>query len=165
MMLGSKSILTPLIPDCYVLCTLAIFKNIRNPLIFLWKMATYSYFWRVKSSKSLLQASLHRLFDLLTLVSYNKAKQPSDIKKVSGGCFFELRIGKITASVKNYSAWIMIWIGGETNWFYEVERCSRTFKIMYNNKLFNMCLRKSDTDKTIVEPPLWKYKYSLKKAE
>ena len=35
MMLGSKSILTPLIPDCYVLCTLAILKNIRNPLIFL----------------------------------------------------------------------------------------------------------------------------------
>ena len=28
MMLGSKSILTPLIPDCYVLCTLAILKNI-----------------------------------------------------------------------------------------------------------------------------------------
>ena len=90
MMLGSKSILTPLIPDCYVLCTLAIFKNIRNPLIFLWKMATYSYFWRVKSSKSLLQASLHRLSDLLTLVSYNKAKQLSDIKKVSGGCFFNI---------------------------------------------------------------------------
>jgi len=35
MMLGSKGILTPLIPDCYVLCTLAILKNIRNPLIFL----------------------------------------------------------------------------------------------------------------------------------
>mgnify|MGYP006948509978 FL=1 len=34
MMLGSKGILTPLIPDCYVLCTLAILKNIRNPLIF-----------------------------------------------------------------------------------------------------------------------------------
>ena len=34
-MLGSKGILTPLIPDCYVLCTLAILKNIRNPLIFL----------------------------------------------------------------------------------------------------------------------------------
>jgi hypothetical protein len=33
MMLGSKGILTPLIPDCYVLCTLAILKNIRNPLI------------------------------------------------------------------------------------------------------------------------------------
>ena len=32
---GSKGILTPLIPDCYVLCTLAILKNIRNPLIFL----------------------------------------------------------------------------------------------------------------------------------
>ena len=71
MMLGSKGFLTPLIPDCYVLCTPAIFKNIRNPLIFLRKMATYSCFWRVKRSKILLQASLHRLFDLLTLVSYN----------------------------------------------------------------------------------------------
>ena len=29
-MLGSKGILTPLIPDCYVLCTLAILKNILN---------------------------------------------------------------------------------------------------------------------------------------
>jgi hypothetical protein len=65
-------------------------------------MATYSYFWRVKSSKSLLQASLHRLSDLLTLVSYNKAKQLSDIKKVSGGCFFELRIRELTASVKYF---------------------------------------------------------------
>ena len=27
-MLGSKGILTPLIPDCYVFCTLAILKNI-----------------------------------------------------------------------------------------------------------------------------------------
>ena len=69
MMLGSKGILTPLIPDCYVLCTLAIFKNIRNPLIFLWKMATYSCFWRGKRSKILSQASLHRLSDLLPLVS------------------------------------------------------------------------------------------------
>ncbi len=34
MMLGSKGILTPLIPNCYVLCTLAILKNIRNSLIF-----------------------------------------------------------------------------------------------------------------------------------
>ena len=33
-----------MIPDCYVLCTPAIFKNIRNPLIFLQKMATYSCF-------------------------------------------------------------------------------------------------------------------------
>ena len=71
MMLGSKGFLTPLIPDCYVLCTPAIFKNIRNPLIFLQKMATYSCFWRVKRSEILLQASLHRIFDLLTLmVSY-----------------------------------------------------------------------------------------------
>ena len=33
MMLGSKGILTPLIPDCYVLCTRAIFKNIRNVIL------------------------------------------------------------------------------------------------------------------------------------
>ena len=70
-MLGPKGILPPLIPDCYVLCTLAILKNIRNPLIFLWKMATYSCFWRVKRSKILLQASLHQLSDLLTLVSFH----------------------------------------------------------------------------------------------
>ena len=36
-MLGSKSILTPLIPDCSVLRTLPILKNIRNPRIFLKK--------------------------------------------------------------------------------------------------------------------------------
>ena len=71
-MLGTKGILTPLIPDCYVLCTLAILKSIRNPLIFLKKMATYSCFWRVKRLKILLQASLHRLSDLLTLVSLDK---------------------------------------------------------------------------------------------
>ena len=44
-------------------------KNIRNPLIFLQKMASYSCFWRVPSSKILLQASLRRISDLLTLVS------------------------------------------------------------------------------------------------
>ena len=77
MMLGSKGFLTPLIPDCYVLCTPAIFKNIRNPLIFLRKMATYSCFWRVKRSKILLQASLHRLFDILTLVSIIFYSQPT----------------------------------------------------------------------------------------
>ena len=44
-------------------------KNIRNPLIFLQKMASYSCFWRVPSSKILMQASLHRIYDLLTLVS------------------------------------------------------------------------------------------------
>ena len=42
-------------------------KNIRNPLIFLQKMASYSCFWRVPSSKILLQASLHRIYDFLTL--------------------------------------------------------------------------------------------------
>ena len=69
-MLGSKGILTPLIPDCSALRAPAILKNIHNPLIFLRKMAAYSCFWRVPSSKILLQASLHRIFDLLTLVSY-----------------------------------------------------------------------------------------------
>ncbi len=42
-------------------------KNIRNPLIFLQKMAPYSCFWRVPSSKILLQASLRRILDLWTL--------------------------------------------------------------------------------------------------
>ena len=42
MMLGAKGILPPLIPNCYVLCTLV-------------------------------QASLHRIYDLLTLVSCNDA--------------------------------------------------------------------------------------------
>ena len=37
MILGSKGILAYLIPDCYVLCTPAIFKNICNPLMFLRK--------------------------------------------------------------------------------------------------------------------------------
>ena len=44
MILGAKDILPPLIPDCSVLRTLTIHKNIRNPLIFLRKMATYSCF-------------------------------------------------------------------------------------------------------------------------
>ena len=44
-------------------------QNIHNPLIFLRKMAPYSCFGRVSRSKILLQASLHRLSDLLTLVS------------------------------------------------------------------------------------------------
>ena len=50
-------------------------KNIRNSLIFLQKMATYSCFLRVPSSKILLQASLHRILDLLTLVSYHLFKK------------------------------------------------------------------------------------------
>ena len=37
-------------------------KNIRNSLIFLQKMAPYSCFWRVPSSKILLQASLQEDF-------------------------------------------------------------------------------------------------------
>ena len=50
-------------------------KNIRNPLIFLQKMAPYSCFGRVTSSKILLQASLHRIYDLLTLVSSQYRKR------------------------------------------------------------------------------------------
>ena len=69
MMLGAKGILPPMIPDCFVLCTLAILKNIHNSLIFLRKMATYSCFWRVPRSKILLQASLHQISDLLILIS------------------------------------------------------------------------------------------------
>ena len=64
-----KYILPPMIPDCFVLCTLAILKNIHNSLIFLRKMATYSCFWRVPRSKILLQASLLQISDLLTLIS------------------------------------------------------------------------------------------------
>ena len=45
-------------------------KNIRNPLIFLQKMASYSCFWRVPRLQILRQASLHRIYDLLTRVSY-----------------------------------------------------------------------------------------------
>ena len=64
-----KKYFAPLTPDCFVLCTLAIFKNIHNSLIFLRKMAAYSCFWRVPRTEILLQASLHRIFVLLTLVS------------------------------------------------------------------------------------------------
>ena len=49
-------------------------KNIRNPLIFLQKMAFYSCFWRVPRSQILLQASLHRILDLLTLYYHIKKR-------------------------------------------------------------------------------------------
>ena len=69
MMLESKGLLTPLIPDCSALRALTILKNIRNPLIFLRKMASYSCFWRVPRLKIFMQASLHQISNLLTLVS------------------------------------------------------------------------------------------------
>src|SRR5699024_752523 len=69
---GGKRYFAPMITDCSVLRTLTILTNIHNPLIFLRKMATYSCFWRVPRSKILSQASLHRILDLLTLVSYKK---------------------------------------------------------------------------------------------
>ena len=46
-------------------------KNIRNPLIFLQKMASYSCFWRVPRSELFLQASLRQISNLLTLVSFH----------------------------------------------------------------------------------------------
>ena len=62
MMLGAKGFLPPLlIPDYYVLCTPAIFKNIRNPLIFLRKMAAYSCFWRVRRSKIVNKAKIKKI--------------------------------------------------------------------------------------------------------
>ena len=61
-------------------------KNIHNPLIFLWKMAAYSCFWRIPRSKILLQASLHRISDLLTLVSYYFIKKNRTIKSCSKSC-------------------------------------------------------------------------------
>ena len=69
MMLEAKGLLTPLIPDCSELRALTILKNIRNPLIFLRKMASYSCFWRVPRLKIFMQASLHQISNLLTLVS------------------------------------------------------------------------------------------------
>ena len=69
MMLGAKGLLPPLIPDCSALRALTILKNIRNPLIFLRKMASYSCFWRVPRLKIFMQASLHQISNLLTLVS------------------------------------------------------------------------------------------------
>ena len=55
--------------DCSALRALTILKNIRNPLIFLRKMASYSCFWRVPRLKIFMQASLHQISNLLTLVS------------------------------------------------------------------------------------------------
>ena len=79
MMLGSKGLLTPLIPDCSALRALTILKNIRNPLIFLRKMASYSCFWRVPRLKILMQASLHQISNLLALVSCHLVNSAIDL--------------------------------------------------------------------------------------
>ncbi len=91
MMLGSKGLLPPLIPDCSALRALTILKNIRNPLIFLRKMASYSCFWRVPRLKIFMQASLHQISNLLTLVSYDYSitflmvrKYPADKSFIPG---------------------------------------------------------------------------------
>ena len=59
MMLGAKGILTPLIPDCYVLCTLAILKNIRNPLIFSLKNGYLLMFHSSHQSPRMCEALTH----------------------------------------------------------------------------------------------------------
>ena len=79
MMLGSKGLLPPLIPDCSALRALTILKNIRNPLIFLRKMASYSCFWRVPRLKILMQASLHQISNLLALVSCHLVNSAIDL--------------------------------------------------------------------------------------
>ena len=91
MMLGSKGLLPPLIPDCSALRALTILKNIRNPLIFMRKMASYSCFWRVPRLKIFMQASLHQISNLLTLVSYDYSitflmvrKYPADKSFIPG---------------------------------------------------------------------------------
>ena len=93
MMLGSKGLLTPLIPDCSALRALTILKNIRNPLIFLRKMASYSCFWRVPRLKIFMQASLHQISNLLTLVSCHLVKQvrTPPVRPADGvvGCVYE----------------------------------------------------------------------------
>ena len=66
-------------------------KNIRNSLIFLQKMATYSCLLRVPSSKILLQASLHRIYDLLTLVSCHLVKHRT-FKLLAKSCFVQRNI-------------------------------------------------------------------------
>ncbi len=65
---GLFPLVISLIPGCSALRAPATFKSIRNPLIFLRKMATYSCFWRAKRSKLLLQASLRRSSGLFPLV-------------------------------------------------------------------------------------------------
>ena len=79
MMLEAKGLLTPLIPDCSELRALTILKNIRNPLIFLRKMASYSCFWRVPRLKILMQASLHQISNLLALVSCHLVNSAIDL--------------------------------------------------------------------------------------
>ena len=58
-----------MIPDCSVLCTLAILKNIHNSLIFFAENGCLFMFWAGPKVKIFLQANLHRISDLLTLVS------------------------------------------------------------------------------------------------
>ena len=77
-MLGSKGLLTPLIPGCFALRALTIRKNIHNPLIFLRKMASYSCFCGSQGQKSSYKQACIRFSDLLTLVSYHYCNTKSE---------------------------------------------------------------------------------------
>ena len=97
---GLFSLGISLIPGCSALRAPATFKSIRNPLIFLRKMATYSCFWRAKRSKLLLQASLRRSSGLFPLVL---CKQRLDLLKYLAVCLDLILISDHTyrASLKN----------------------------------------------------------------
>ena len=62
-MLGSKGILTPLIPDCSVLRTLTILKNIRNSLIFFEKWLLTHVFGRSQVQKASCKQACVRFLD------------------------------------------------------------------------------------------------------
>ena len=71
LLMREKHFWPPLILNCYVLCTLAILKNIRKPLTFSSKKWLLTHaFWRVPSSKksSCKQACIG-FMTILTLVS------------------------------------------------------------------------------------------------
>ena len=93
-MLGSKGILTPLIPDCSVLRTLTILKNIRNSLIFLRKMATYSCFGRSQVQKVSCKQACVRFLNFLPWYHKIRELEPNFI-------YYTIDAGKIRQKAKN----------------------------------------------------------------
>ena len=69
-MLGSKGILTPLIPNCYVLCTLAILKTFVIRSFFFKKWLLTHVFGGSQVQKSSCKQACVGFFDFLTLASY-----------------------------------------------------------------------------------------------
>ena len=70
MMLGSKGILTPMIPGLLRAMRSRNPQSICNPLIFLRKMATYSCFGGPQGQNSSCKQACVGVLDLLTLVSF-----------------------------------------------------------------------------------------------